>query len=80
MRDHERGLNFAAALLTSSNHRNTSPDSVSKLLEDIREEFPDFQSMYVTDANWRIIAADPLHHPDGRDVIGINLSRHAVLR
>ncbi|HST19596.1 MAG TPA: PAS domain S-box protein, partial [Blastocatellia bacterium] len=32
------------------------------------------QSMYVTDANWRIIAADPLHHMDGRDVLGINLS------
>lgn len=74
MQDHERGLTFASALLTSPHHKTNVIASTSKLLQDIREEFPDLQAMYVTDANLRITAADPLRQQEGQDIIGIDLS------
>jgi PAS domain S-box-containing protein len=72
----ERGLKFVAALFTSPRHRTGDAKVMSRLLAGIHEEFPEFQSLFVTDADGRAIAAAPFTDSASQCLIGRNLVEH----
>ena len=80
VRDHERGLLFAASLFTSPRHRTGNSAGMSSLLANIHEEFPDFQAMYIADADGRIIASVPEYNLKGQRLVGTDLSDRPFYR
>jgi PAS domain S-box-containing protein len=69
----EHNLKFVAALFSSPRHRTGDAMAMSKLLAGIHEEFSEFQSLFVTDASGRAIAAVPLTDSESQSLIGRNL-------
>jgi PAS domain S-box-containing protein len=72
----EHDLKFVGALFASPRHRTGDARAMSELLAGIHEEFSEFQSLFVTDASGRAIAAVPLTDSHSQSLIGRNLVEH----
>lgn len=74
MNGYERGLDLAGTLLSSPNHMTRDNARIAELLSGIREQFSDFQAMYVTDSDGRILAFDPPSEPGSPSLTAMKLN------
>lgn len=62
-----------ALTIIGENRDQISVDELQQDLSVVQQIFPSLLRIYVTDANWNIIASQPLLNDQGNSIIGINI-------